>query len=68
MSASPLQQLKDAALLKPAAYINGAWLESPQTFAVHDPATGVELARVPKLDVTHAEQAIAAANKAWPAW
>jgi len=67
-SDSPLQQLKDRALLKTAAYVDGAWLERPVQFAVHDPATGAELARVAKLDAADAEAAIAAAERAWPAW
>jgi len=65
---SPLQQLKDRALLKTAAYINGAWVETPAQFAVDDPATGQTLARVANLGAAHAEQAIAAADAAWPAW
>jgi len=65
---SPLDQLKDASLLKTAAYIDGAWVETPAQFAVDDPATGQVLAQVAKLNAAHAEQAIAAANAAWPAW
>ncbi len=61
-------QLKDPSLLKSAAYISGAWVEVADTFAVNDPATDVELARVANLDARHAEAAIAAANAAWPAW
>ncbi|MDM4766843.1 NAD-dependent succinate-semialdehyde dehydrogenase [Pelomonas sp. SE-A7] len=68
MSAGPLLQLQDRALLKTAAYVGGAWLERPQQFAVSDPATGLELARVANLGAAEAEQAIAAANAAWPAW
>ena len=37
-------------------------------FAVHDPATGAKLAEVANLGVNEAEQAIAAANAAWPTW
>ncbi|CAM3774607.1 NAD-dependent succinate-semialdehyde dehydrogenase [Roseateles saccharophilus] len=68
MSASPLQGLQDPALLKTAAYVNGAWVEMPATFGVHDPATGQELARVANLGPAQAAQAIAAADAAWPAW
>ena len=57
-------QLKDPSLLKSAAYIGGAWVEGADTFAVKDPATDVELARVANLDRRHAEQAIVAANAA----
>ena len=65
---SPLNDLKDAALLKTAAYIDGAWVETPATFAVHDPATGRLLARVANLDAAHAERAVAAADAAWAGW
>ncbi|MDM0021882.1 NAD-dependent succinate-semialdehyde dehydrogenase [Variovorax saccharolyticus] len=68
MNHSPLQNLRDRALLKTAAYVNGAWLEQTQRFSVTDPATGLELARVADTDRGHAQQAIAAAGAAWPAW
>ena len=68
MTDSPLQALQDRALLKTAAYINGAWVETPAQFTVHDPATGQELARVANLGAAEAGQAIAAANASWPAW
>jgi len=61
-------QLEDPSLLKSAAYIAGAWVERTDTFAVTDPATDAELARVANLDGQHATQAITAANSAWPAW
>ena len=61
-------QLQEHSLLKSTAYIGGAWVESTHHFAVHDPATDVELARVPNLEARHAEVAINAANAAWPAW
>jgi succinate-semialdehyde dehydrogenase / glutarate-semialdehyde dehydrogenase len=35
---------------------------------VHDPATGLKLADVANLGPKEAEQAIPAANAAWPAW
>ena len=65
---SPLGRLGDAALLKTAAFIDGQWRDAPQRFAVHDPATGLELARVANLDAGDAEAAIQAAHRAWPAW
>ena len=37
-------------------------------FAVHDPATGQHLVDVANLGPAETEQAIAAANAAWPAW
>ena len=41
-------RLKDPSLLKEACYIDGAWVGSP-VFAVNNPATGVEIAKVPQL-------------------
>ncbi len=68
MKTSPLAQLNDPSLLKTDALINGQWVAGPSRFAVTDPATGAHLADVANLGPTEAEQAIAAANAAWPAW
>ncbi|MDD2919364.1 NAD-dependent succinate-semialdehyde dehydrogenase [Rhodoferax sp.] len=67
-SASPLSLLKDPSLLKTDALINGQWVQGSSRFAVTDPATGAHLANVANLGAADAEQAIAAANAAWPAW
>jgi succinate-semialdehyde dehydrogenase/glutarate-semialdehyde dehydrogenase len=64
----PISQLADAALLKTAAYINGAWINGEGTFDVHDPATGKTIASVANLTQQAAGGAIDAANKAWPLW
>ena len=50
------------------AYIDGAWRGGERRFAVVDPATGAELARVPDLDDAAVDGAVAAAAKALPAW
>jgi succinate-semialdehyde dehydrogenase / glutarate-semialdehyde dehydrogenase len=68
MKTSPLALLKDSTLLKTDALINGQWVKGESRFAVHDPASGARLAEVANLGVSEAEQAIAAANAAWPAW
>jgi len=68
MSVSPLSLLKDPTLLKANALINGQWVAGNHRFAVTDPATGQHLADVANLGPLEAEQAIAAANAAWPAW
>ena len=68
MKTSPLAQLKDPTLLKTDALINGRWLKGSSRFDVHDPSNGVKLADVANLGPKDAEQAIAAANAAWPAW
>lgn len=63
-------KLKDPTLLKQQSFINGEWVDAPNgaTLAVTDPATGREIARVADLDALSARAAIAAADKALPAW
>ncbi len=68
MKNSPLALLQDAALLRTGALINGQWTTLPLRFAVHDPATGLELAQVDNAGPEQAQAAIEAANAAWPAW
>lgn len=68
MKTSPLAALNDASLLKTDALIDGEWVGSGSRFVVTDPATGGELAKVANHGAKAAEQAIAAADKAWPAW
>jgi succinate-semialdehyde dehydrogenase/glutarate-semialdehyde dehydrogenase len=68
MKTSPLSLLKDPSLLKTDALVGGEWVKGTSRFAVHDPATGAKLADVANLGAKEAEQAIAAANAAWPAW
>ena len=68
MKTSPLALLKDPTLLKTDALINGQWVAGSSRFEVTDPATGLKLADVTNLGAAEAEQAIAAANAAWPAW
>jgi succinate-semialdehyde dehydrogenase/glutarate-semialdehyde dehydrogenase len=68
MKTSPLATLNDPGLLKTDGLINGTWIAGGSRFAVTDPATDRELARVANLGPADAEAAIAAANRAWPAW
>jgi succinate-semialdehyde dehydrogenase/glutarate-semialdehyde dehydrogenase len=65
---SPLSTLNDPTLLKTAALINGEWVDGSARFDVLDPATGRKLADVARLGRAEAEAAVAAADKAWPAW
>jgi succinate-semialdehyde dehydrogenase/glutarate-semialdehyde dehydrogenase len=67
-TASPLAQLKDPSLLKTDALINGQWVAGSSRFEVTDPSNGQHLTTVANLGALEAEQAIAAANAAWPAW
>ena len=65
---SPLASLADPSLLKADALIDGAWVATDRRFTVDDPATGLPLAQVSNLGASDAEAAIAAAQRAWPAW
>ena len=65
---SPLASLNDKSLLKTDAVINGAQVAGAARFDVIDPATGAKLADVANLGAADARAAIAAADKAWPAW
>ncbi|MBB3260310.1 succinate-semialdehyde dehydrogenase/glutarate-semialdehyde dehydrogenase [Paraburkholderia bannensis] len=62
--------LKDASLLKNAAYINGEWqgAEDGATLDVVNPATGALIGTVPRMGAAETRRAISAANAAWPAW
>ena len=64
----PIGRLRDHRLLRSDAFINGAWITGAARFAVYDPATGEEIARVADLDVPQAQAAIAAAHTAWASW
>jgi succinate-semialdehyde dehydrogenase/glutarate-semialdehyde dehydrogenase len=68
MKTSPLSTLQDPALLRTNALIDGHWVGGSARFTVNDPATGRKLADVANLGARETEQAIAAANSAWPAW
>ncbi len=61
-------KLQDPSLLRQQCYLNGQWVAGEATFPVLNPATGAELARVPKLGAGETRDAIAAADAAWPAW
>jgi len=56
-------------LLREACLIDGTWIEvGDDGIAVDDPATGEIVGRVPKLGAAETEAAIAAADRAMPAW
>ena len=57
-------------LLRRQAYLNGRWADSDsgQTFPVTNPATGEVIADVPRLGAAETRRAIAAAERAYPAW
>jgi len=65
-----MPSLADGALLRTDAYIDGAWCGASggARFAVTNPADGLRIAEVANCDRSDAERAIAAADRAWPAW
>jgi aspartate-semialdehyde dehydrogenase len=65
-----LDLLKDSRLLREFAYIDGAWTASSSSrqIGVTDPASGEWIGNVPSLSAVESEAAIAAAQRAFPAW
>ncbi|MHC8290500.1 NAD-dependent succinate-semialdehyde dehydrogenase [Pseudomonas sp. XS1P51] len=62
--------LKDPSLLRQQAYVDGQWIaaDDGQTLAVTDPSSGLAIASIPLLQTAEVRGAIAAADRAWPAW
>ncbi|RKF46065.1 NAD-dependent succinate-semialdehyde dehydrogenase [Paraburkholderia fungorum] len=54
--------------LRTGHYIGGEWYESASTYPVLNPATGEIVAQVAKGGAAETEQAVAAAERAFPAW
>lgn len=63
-------QLSDPKLLRHQCYVDGKWTpaNSGETFDVTNPATGTVIASVPSFGADETRAAIAAAEKAYPAW
>ena len=63
-------QLKDATLLKTKGFVDGQWIgaDSGRSFAVTNPATGATIAEVADMGAAETRRAIAAAERALPAW
>jgi succinate-semialdehyde dehydrogenase/glutarate-semialdehyde dehydrogenase len=57
----------DIPILKTQCYINGAWV-GQSDWPVLNPATGMPIAHVPQLGKYEAEQAVEAAQNAFPEW
>ena len=55
-------------LLRKGHYIDGRWLEDGPRYPVRNPADGRLIAEVAKAGVAETDQAIAAAQRALPAW
>jgi len=62
--------LKDPGLLHTQAYIDGEWIDADDgaTLEVLNPATGEMVAGVASVGQAETRRAIAAADRAWPAW
>src|SRR5690606_10878812 len=63
-----LPKLNDPSLLRDQAYVNGSWVSTGARFDVTNPATGAVIASVPNMGTAETEQAIMAAQQAFPAW
>ena len=63
-----LPKLNDPSLLRNQAYVNGGWVSTETSFDVHNPATGAVIVSVPNMGAAETEQAIVAAQQAFPAW
>ena len=63
-------ELKNNKLLRQQAFINGQWVtaDSQKTFTVYNPFDQHPLAELPEMGAVETEQAIAAANSAFPKW
>jgi succinate-semialdehyde dehydrogenase / glutarate-semialdehyde dehydrogenase len=55
-------------LLRSGHYIDGTWRTGTHTYAVRNPATGEVIAQVAKAGGDETREAIAAAQRAFPAW
>jgi succinate-semialdehyde dehydrogenase / glutarate-semialdehyde dehydrogenase len=64
------QIVKERTLLLDRGYIGGEWVEadSGATFPVVNPATGEELAQIPRMGADETRRAIEAARDAYPRW
>jgi succinate-semialdehyde dehydrogenase/glutarate-semialdehyde dehydrogenase len=60
----PALPLKDPQLFRTQCYIDGEWVGHAKSFAIVNPATGAELARVPDLGAAETRRAIDAAERA----
>jgi succinate-semialdehyde dehydrogenase/glutarate-semialdehyde dehydrogenase len=57
-------------LFRQQAFIDGHWLDAQDgsTSAIFNPANGRQIGSVPHMGAAETQQAIAAANRAWPTW
>ena len=62
--------LRERALFRQQAFIDGAWVDADgrKSYAVNNPATGEKIGAVPAMGMAETRRAIAAADTAWPKW
>ena len=67
---SKLAELRDSALFREAAMVDGRWLAEGEDgrITVTDPADGEPVGAVPALDAAQSAAALDAAHAAWPGW
>ncbi|MGO1077624.1 NADP-dependent succinate-semialdehyde dehydrogenase [Inquilinus sp. CA228] len=63
-------QLTDSKLFRQQSYVDGRWADADdgRVIEVTNPADGARLGTVPRAGAAETRRAIAAADKAWPAW
>jgi succinate-semialdehyde dehydrogenase/glutarate-semialdehyde dehydrogenase len=63
-------RLKDPALFRQRAYIDGGWVDADDksTLSVTDPANGRVIGQIPRMGKAETRRAIEAAERALPAW
>jgi succinate-semialdehyde dehydrogenase/glutarate-semialdehyde dehydrogenase len=63
-------QIQDTGLMRDRCLIGGEWVRADDgsELEVTDPASGQVIGRVPNMGVPETRHAIAAADRAWPAW
>lgn len=62
--------LQNVKLFRNQSYINGKWMdaENKSVLSVTNPADGSLVGTIPNMGKTETQQAVEAANAAWPAW
>lgn len=68
IASAALKNLHRRDLIEDRAFVNGAWVERDQTFAIVDPAGGDHLADVASCTLNDVDFAIDAASKAFAGW
>jgi succinate-semialdehyde dehydrogenase/glutarate-semialdehyde dehydrogenase len=65
-----MNKLKNPQLFQQKCFLDGEWIaaDSEKTIPVTNPFDGSTLGHVPECSTEETHRAIAAANKAWPAW